>query len=311
MSSAIDLNKLNLEILDKYVVDVIREVNKDNFIKKSIEYLQTVASSTQDIPLINNNLRKRSNRNNNSYSKIDIIQDVTGPLDLHNATLTCSFLAGRKPKIYILPYILFAIGLKTKLNLIIEDALAMFKHKRTVEEQTKINALYKKVLGSFNVKVSFTSDIVSPIISSLLVDRLCSLNYEEFIQLLPYHHRGINYIKFFDIIHPLRQASVFRSLTQDYYLSAINTKTQISIVRKLANSKINVIYFPKLEIIDEGLKVYELGQDTNIFEVLNKSTINYLYKFYSFAFKEITDSKLSEKRNKLSNLTKSIKVKSK
>lgn len=307
MSSAIDLNKLNLEILDKYVVDVIGEVDKDNFLIKSIDYLQIVASSTQDIPLINNNLRKRSSRNNNSYSKIDIIQDVTGPLDLHNTTLACSFLAGRKPKIYILPYILFAIGLKTKLYVIVEDTLAIFKHKRAVEEQAKINILYKKVLSSFNVNVTFTSDTTLPIISSFLLESLCSLKYEEFIQLLPYHHRGINYIKFFDIIHPLRQASVFRSLTQDYYLSAINTKTQISIIRKLANSKINVIYFPKLEIIDEGLKVYELGQDRNIFKTLNKSTIDYLYKFYRFAFKDDRNSKLSDKRNKLNNFLKSKK----
>lgn len=308
MSSAIDLSKLNLDILNKYVVDVVGKVDKDDFLKKSIDYLKIIASSAQDIPIISNHLRKRLGHNNNSYSKIDIIQDVTGPLDLNNATLVCSFLAGRKPKIYILPYILFAMGLNTKLYVVVEDFLAIFKHNRTAKEQEKINNLYKKVFSSFNVDVSFTSDTTSPIISSFLLERLCSLKYEEFIQLLPYHHRGINYIKFFDLIHPLRQASVFRLLTQDYYLSAINTKTQISIIRKLANSNINVIYFPKLEIIDEGLKTYELGQNANIFKVLNKSTIDYIYKFYSFAFKENIDSNLSEKRNKLSNFIKSIKV---
>lgn len=302
MNFAINLEKLDYELLNKYVVDVIGKVPKNSFLLKSISFLQKRASIQNEDnfkPLI---LSRKIVGGKPIPFENEIVQDVLGPLNLNsnNISLACSFLAGRGPKIYILPYILFSIGLKVRPTIWIDDVVSLFKHNRTKDEQRHMNNLYKIAFKPFDVDLKFTSEIMHKfIIPAQLLDRISKLSYEEFIELIPYDRRKLEYIKFLDLIHPLWQAIILSQLNEDYYLSAINTKRQLMLICKLGDVKRNIIFFPKFEIKGGGRKVYELGQNNDVFNNLSEETIECFYKFYLFAFKREPNPSLEQKRKEL------------
>lgn len=300
MDLGINIDSLDRAFTETYIVDRIKVRKSSQILKDVVGYLLSIGSCSS--VSVKPKVQCRTFKDAVEVLPKNILQDKSGPTNfqLDRITTAASFLAGRKPKIYILPYILFSKGINTELTIWIDDVFSLFKHNRNEIDQKQINSLYKKALEPFNIKCVFTSEKISPlVIPDWLINKFLKASFEDFSSLLPYDRRDIKYIRFLDIIHILWQGVIFSQLNQDYYLSAINTKRQLLFLNRITGFARNFLFLPKLETKEDNSTVYNFGQTKDLFNFLSNEAVEYFYNYYSFAYKTPPELSIKAKRKLL------------
>lgn len=278
----INLTKIPDVLVNKTILELKL---RDSSIGSMIDYLLVIAGDkNKDVEFCPLGIRKiKSYSGGIKKFPKSIISDVMGPFNLQidNPTLVCSFLAGREPKIYFLPYFLFAEGIEAKLTVWIDDVVARLKYQRNYGEQSKINLIYKKVLRRFNLSIIFSSEYFSNlIIPDWIINNVSKLNWPDLFELFPYSRRQLAFVKVFDIIHYFWFATIMARCNQDYFLTSINNLGASKLLTKTLCVKRNFIFLPKAPVETGDPHIYTLLKPNKSFDDLDNKMIDYLFEFY-------------------------------
>lgn len=284
MTQGIDFSQIDYTLSQKYLTEIVHTDDRENILSEALLSLQKLA------PFCGDNITpfpsRKVKQSNLSGLPGELVADVIGRLDLSQSelTVTSSFLVGRKPKLYILPYIFFSQGLGASLTIWFDDVIAHLHHKRGWDEQLVLNNEYKKAITPFGAKIVFSSEYFSnKVIPGWLLENASKLSWQSFASVLPYNARRPEQVKVLDVLHLLWQSVVLSQCNQDCFLTAINTKSQFELIRQLCGTKRNFIYLYKLQTELGDPSLYSLGQKGNIFDAMNNEAITHFYKYYSFA----------------------------
>lgn len=280
----INLAKITDVIVDKTIPELKL---KDYSVGSVIDFLLVIAGDkNKNVEFCPLEIRKiKSDSEGIKKFPKSIISDVVGPfnLEIDNLTVACSFLAGREPKIYCLPYFLLAEGIGAKLTVWIDDVVARLKYQRNYGEQSKINLIYRKVLRRFNLSIIFSSEYFSNlIIPDWIINNVSKLNWPDLFELFPYSRRQLAFVKVFDIIHYFWFATIMARCNQDYFLTSINNLGASKLLLKTLCVKRNFIFLPKAPVETGDPHIYTLLKPNKSFDDLDNKMIDYLFEFYQF-----------------------------
>lgn len=291
----IDIEKIPNELVYKPISELSL---KEFSISSVINLLITIAGKKEDSFHILGIRKIKNDPNALKELPRSVIADIIGPLNLKldNLSIACSFLAGREPKIYCLPYFLLAEGLKAKMTIWVDDVFARLKYQRTSEEQSKVNLIYKKTLRKFNNATIFSSEHFNNfIIPDIIINNVIKMDWSDFFNLLPYGKRQLDYIKIFDLLHYLWFITILSKCNQDYFLTSINNLGGSRLSLRMLNIKRNYIFIPKAPIEYGDPLAYTLEKFNSIIGNLNREMIEYLFNFYKFAYNTNKDFNYSQK----------------
>lgn len=305
---SIDLGSIDSSFASTYITSLVGNLHRDILMPVVLEKLE------QEFPCFQPGniapIAGRKINNSNVPSKIDeIIVDSIGPTNFYipNIRMATSFLAGRKPKLYILPYIFLAKCINATLTLWLDDVIATFKHPRSHHEQNELNSYYKDVLLPYEIKITVSSEYFpNLVIPDWLIIKARELSWDEFVSVLPYHTRNPNHVRIFDIIHLLWESLVLSQCDHDYFVTADNTKAQFLKIRKLCGVKRNIIFIPKLSVDLGDMSIYTLGKSGKIFQEINVQLLDQIFNVYALAFNKPTNIPTVHKREMLASYISSI-----
>lgn len=292
----IDIDKIPKGLIDKTVSELgLNEIS----IRSVVNLLKEVAGNGEDNNFCTLEIRKiKNDLEERKELPKSVVADIIGPLNLKidNLSFVCSFLAGREPKIYCLPYFLLAKGTGAKLTVWIDDVFAMLKYQRTLDEQLKFNLVYKRTFKRFNLLTIFSSEYFSNfVIPDTIINNVIKIGWPEFFNLLPYGKRQLAYIKVSDLLHCLWFATILSRCNQDYFLTSINNLGGSGLLMRALSTKRNFIFIPKAPIECGDPRVYTLNKLDNQFNNLGRDMIEYLFNFYKFAYNTNKDFEYSQK----------------
>lgn len=283
MDDAINLEALNSEILQWSLADIAGTTDRETVITKAINYMQEKATAgALEIPPIQTRQVTGKLR---IFAKEIVVESIGKPItNKLGQAAVCSFLGGRNPKIYILPYVFFAQGCGMNLTIWIDDVFAKFRYVRTNDEQLQINDEYRRVLKPWCSQVIFSSEYFTHrVIPSRLVAKIKSISWEKFVNVLPYDARKPKLAKVIDLIHLLWQTVVVSQCDQEYYLTAINTKSQFVIINSLCGARRNFTFLQRFVTPLANQNVYLFGKDDKLFDKMSDEEVDYFFRYYSFA----------------------------
>lgn len=179
-----------------------------------------------------------------------LIKDFIGIGKKIKNKIVFTTLVGEQPKPYLLMYLLFAKRVKKNFPALefvihLED---WFPGKYLSEKAKRRATLnYERFIHQFNIvdRIIFTSSLFPRklVSSSFIKKTLSNVTLEDFLSVLPFQKRSLEFILFDDLFHFVWNIFTIFSIP-GIYLTSMNSKREFLIFRKSLLGDPPVIFFP-------------------------------------------------------------------